>query len=263
MIKVNSTRQLYEHVSAIARHFNRRLFEDALPAPLFTLKRGLGALGHFNASRWFAKDGEVVAEIALNPVLFGQHTWLQLMQTIAQQQCYLWQHCYGEPSRPGYHNAEWADKMECIGLMPSSTGQPGGRRTGQRMAAYPIAKGSFIRACVELASEELSAPLSVHWNEENSLSATPPIALHLPSKILRRLSSSVGAWSDDSSVLDERALKEQKRKLKYACPRCSLSVWGRPGLALLCSSCALALRETHPTAARIPSSRRQSVPSTR
>jgi hypothetical protein len=36
--------------------------------------------------------------------------------------------------------------MERIGLMPSATGAPGGRRTGQRMTHYIIRGGLFDRA---------------------------------------------------------------------------------------------------------------------
>ena len=32
---------------------------------------------------------------------------------------------FGKPSRNGYHNKEWADLMERVGLMPSDTGAPG------------------------------------------------------------------------------------------------------------------------------------------
>lgn len=43
-------------------------------------------------------------------------------------------------------NEEWADKMEGIGLMPSSTGKPGGSRTGEKMADYAIEGGLFMQA---------------------------------------------------------------------------------------------------------------------
>jgi hypothetical protein len=177
------------------------------------------------------------------------------MQTIAQQQCHLWQHAHGEPSRPGYHNAEWAGKMEQIGLMPSSTGKPGGRKTGQTMSAYPMDGGRFIRACAELADGPLRAPLAVRWNGEN-LSAPPQVPLKLPRLTLRSLLSPIGHWSNDSNVINGEALKEQKRKLKYMCPRCDVIVWGRPGLRLLCSSCSVALREMPLAASASPPSLR-------
>jgi hypothetical protein len=242
---VNSTRQFYEHVSEIAQHFNRTLFDNSLPIPLFTLKRGIGPLGHFAPNRWIGQGGQLVGEIALNPALFARHSWLQLMQTIAQQQCHLWQYVHGEPSRPGYHNAEWAAKMKQVGLVPSSTGEPGGRTTGQRMSAYPAPGGKFINACAELANGPLRAPLAARWRSE-SASLAPPVPLKLPRPVLRRLMASIGEWSDDQDLAADDALKLQKRKLKYTCPRCDINVWGRPGLSLRCQACQVSLR-TMPT----------------
>ena len=40
--------------------------------------------------------------------------------------------------------------MDAVGLTPSNTGQPGGKRTGQHMADYPTPGGPFLRACAEL-----------------------------------------------------------------------------------------------------------------
>ena len=61
------------------------------------------------------------------------------------------QHLFGKPSRRGYHNKECADAMEASGLMPSSTGQFGGRRTGQHMDHY-IVEGGTVKY-VDLVDE--------------------------------------------------------------------------------------------------------------
>ena len=66
------------------------------------------------------------AEIALNPDTFEDRTDMEILNTLAHEMCHLWQHYFGKPSRGGYHNREWATMMEKIGLMPSSTSEPGG-----------------------------------------------------------------------------------------------------------------------------------------
>jgi hypothetical protein len=35
--------------------------------------------------------------------------------------------------------------------------------------------------------------------------------------------------------------KRKESKLKYSCPRCSMNVWGKPGLHLRCDDCSEAL----------------------
>ncbi len=72
------------------------------------------------------------------------------MQTLVHEQCHVWQNYYGKPSRRSYHNREWADKMIAIGLMPSTTGRPGGKQTGQHMNDYVLAGGAFQTAAVDL-----------------------------------------------------------------------------------------------------------------
>ena len=57
------------------------------------------------------------------------------------EQCHVWQYHFGTPSRRSYHDREWASKMESLGLIPSSTGFPGGNKTGQKMDDYLLAGG--------------------------------------------------------------------------------------------------------------------------
>jgi hypothetical protein len=64
--------------------------------------------------------------------------------------CHCFQQHFGNPPRRGYHNREWAAQMIEVGLMPSDTGEPGGKQTGQGMFHYIIAGGPF-----DLAAEAL------------------------------------------------------------------------------------------------------------
>jgi hypothetical protein len=68
---------------------------------------------------------------------------------------YQWQQDHGHPPRRCYHNAEWADKMEQIGLMPSRTGQPGAKCTGQRCSHYILPDGLFRKMFEDMPEEYL------------------------------------------------------------------------------------------------------------
>ena len=48
--------------------------------------------------------------------------------------------------------------MESIGLMPSSTGEPGGKRTGDRMSDYPIPGGRFEKVAEILLATAFQIP---------------------------------------------------------------------------------------------------------
>ncbi len=54
-------------------------------------------------------------------------------------------------------------------MMPSSTGQPGGKRTGDSVADYPIEGGRFLAVCAELLTQDFR----ISWYDRFA----PPAAL--------------------------------------------------------------------------------------
>lgn len=72
--------------------------------------------------------------------------------------CHEWQQHFGHPPARHYHNMEWAEKMISVGLMPSNTGQFGGKITGSRMADYIIEDGPFARTAAEFVEAEGEVP---------------------------------------------------------------------------------------------------------
>jgi predicted SprT family Zn-dependent metalloprotease len=185
------------------KFLNRRLFSGKLPPVLLNFSRLAKTYGFFAPSRWqkgATKSAEVRHEISLNPAWLRSRPAIEVASTLAHEMAHLWQQENGKPSRRGYHNAEWAATMDQIGLVPSSTGQPGGKRVGQRVSHY-IAPGG---------------PFAVAFRE-------------MPRKFLL-------PWTCDEP---EKAKKEKKakNKVKYTCPECSANVWGKPGLAIACLEC--------------------------
>ena len=125
-------------------YFNRVLFGSGLPQVLITLQRRAGALGYFSPDR-FQRRGKIrehVHEIALNPNGFAGNTDEEILSTLVHEMVHVWQKEYGEPGRGRYHNREWARKMYGIGLVPSSTGKPGGAITGDSMSHYALEDGA-------------------------------------------------------------------------------------------------------------------------
>jgi hypothetical protein len=136
-------------------HFNENLFDGALPQPILTFSRRPRAFGFFAPDRWAARADEtrMVSEIAVNPDQLKSEPPIEIASTLVHEACHLWQHVFGKASRAGYHNMEWSKKMESVGLMPSSTGEPGGKRVGQKMSDYVIAGGRFAEAFAMMPDE--------------------------------------------------------------------------------------------------------------
>jgi predicted SprT family Zn-dependent metalloprotease len=124
-----------------------------------------------------------------------------ICSTLVHEMMHCWQHVFGEPSKRGYHNKEWAAKMKAVGLQPSSTGAVGGRETGQRMSHYIIPDGPFAQAFAKLAA--------TGWK------------LNLQSA--HRAGDKKGPNS----------------KVKFTCSACGQNAWGKLDLAIICKPCGI------------------------
>jgi hypothetical protein len=179
--------------------FNKELFAGSLPQVLVTLQRHANTRGYFSPERFKGRiDRQTVHELALNPDNFTGRTDAMILSTLVHEMAHVWQETYGEPSRRGYHNRQWAEKMREIGLQPTSTGEPGGMETGQSMTHYILPEGRYAKAYAKLAM----TGLALHWQ------SIPAV---------------------------RRAKKSSKTK--FSCPVCGQNAWARPGASLICGAC--------------------------
>jgi hypothetical protein len=93
-----------------------------------------------------------------NPTHFETRGFAYVLSTLAHEMVHLWQYRFGKPGSRGYHNKQWAGKMHAIGLHPSSTGDVGGRETGQSMTHYIEPHGPFEAFAAELEAEGFRLP---------------------------------------------------------------------------------------------------------
>lgn len=182
--------------------FNRDLFDGTLAPCLITLNnRSSRSRGFYSHDRFAARAGNgKVAEVALNTDTFTRRTDVEILSTLAHEMAHAWQYQHGAPGRRGYHNAEWARQMEMIGLMPTSTGRPGGRRTGARMTHYIVPGGAFDHSAAAFLDR-----YALHWQ--------------------------AGAKDHDQTA------KKRASKTKYECPLCGQAAWAKPDSHLLCGDC--------------------------
>src|SRR5882724_2053817 len=140
--------------------FNRELFEGSLPQVLVTLQRHANTKGYFSPERFSGRiDTAAVHELALNPDSFTGRTDEMILSTLVHEMCHVWQQTHGKPPRRSYHDRQWAAKMREIGLQPSSTGEPGGKETGQSVSHYIIPDGQYRLAYAKLAT----SGFKLHW----------------------------------------------------------------------------------------------------
>ena len=189
----------WQNYQAAFDYFNQRLFEGQLPSCILNFSRHNQdrSRGYFSAKRCH-KDGQITHEINLSPRILTTDEPIRSLSTLVHEMVHLWQHTFGHPPKNCYHNKEWADKMDAIGLTPSTTGEPGGKRTGMSCSHFVLKDGPYDRVFHEAPKEIVLPWLPMH---EKAGPKAPP------------------------------------SKVAYHCPACGIKAWGKPGLQLLCVVC--------------------------
>lgn len=206
---VRPTREAYDPLQEAYDYFNGRLFKDSLPNCVITLKRHHRSLGFFAGDRFTKCDGKTSDEIAMNPLHFHERSLAETLSTLVHEMVHLWQHHHGKPSRPPYHNRQWAEKMKETGLYPSNTGMEGGKETGDRMSHYILPEGSFGIAYAGLERRGFAliwAELSTETSKKKS-----------------------GGNADPS-----KPEPKSGKRIKYTCPACGANAWARHEAKLGC-----------------------------
>jgi len=200
-------------------YFNHVLFADQLPHAILTIDRHTGACGYYIDGRWISPDGEITPEIGLGAKHLATGPLDDVVSTVVHEMAHHWQRCFGTPGRRGYHNEEWASKMETIGLMPSHTGKPGGRRVGDQMDHWILPDGPYARAFAAMPAE-----CRLPWQARE-------IVAPAPTKVpcLEEIPTGVAAIA--------AAPAKTRNKVKYTCPSCATNIWGKPDLHVICGDC--------------------------
>jgi predicted SprT family Zn-dependent metalloprotease len=196
------TSQLYSEFTQAFDYFNERLFDGKLPRVIITLKAKPRSFGHFGKARFVAlADSHCTTdEIAMNPTHFRERSVAETLSTLVHEMVHLQQHCFFTPAKAPHHNKEWAQLMKDVGLYPSSTRQPGGRETGNKVSHYIMKGEAFDRACTRL----LATGFTLTWG-----SGEPQVAKS----------------------------KKQGKRVKYICPACQQACWGKHEGKYICGAC--------------------------
>lgn len=200
------TEQAHEELAHAFEVLNDRLFDGELPPCLITLQRSRGFRGFFSAHRFIRADATTTHEIAMNPQIFALATLPEVLSELAHNMAHLWAHMRGVQGRRGYHSKAWADRMEALGLMPSSTGRPGGKRTGEKVEHYIIEGGPFDQAVRDLVASGFGITwldrVASPWLEGEDAGSTEREHQLLGSQLLGRMGLLVSQVQDDEPELD-------------------------------------------------------------
>jgi hypothetical protein len=226
-------------------HFNTHLFKNELPSCLITLRSASRVYGYHHANRFIAADGQQLAELGLHPGFFTLRPIESVLSTLVHEMAHHWQNHCGTPTQSNPHNKEWAQKMETLGLMPSHTGLPGGKKTGRSVSHYIVPDGPYLKACQQL----LASGFQIPWLDRHApappereiahqaalkaagieINLTPPPSATLPDQI------------NGKATLIGPPPKRPNTRVKHTCPDCGAKAWAAPETLLTCGECQLAM----------------------
>ena len=221
--------QLHDDLQFAFDWFNRDLFEGKLAQPFWVTVRRRNVLAHYAPDRWAStkpaygqNECTIVDEININPDYMPIRSVEDYLSSIVHEMVHQWQQRFGTPPRRAYHDKEWGEKMESLGLIPSNTGEEGGKKTGQQMTHY-IVDGLFRDSCNAL----LASGFQARW-----MSAVEEIhgkgAVYVPGidKI-----GIVGIGKQP------KPKAKKKTRSKFTCGTCGFNAWAKPASKVICGQC--------------------------
>ena len=194
---MNLSQKFYADFQYAFNFFNKELFKNQLESCLISIRAKANSAGYFAPERFVGEQEKYIHEIAINPNILNKDNGY-IFSTLVHEMVHLWQKEYGKPGKNQYHNKEFANKMMAVGLMPSSTGRPEGKTTGQHMSDYPIPNGIFLKTL-----DKLIAHRTFNFFWENLNPKKPGV----------------------------------NSKVKFTCMRCGQNAWGKVTLQIKCLFC--------------------------
>ena len=239
------TLALYTTLQAAFDHFNERLFADRLPHCLLTLRSASRVYGYHHAGRFISPDGKVIDELGMQPGFFTLQPIEAVMSTLVHEMVHHWQNHAGTPSPSNPHNREWADKMVSLGLQPSNTGLPGGKKTGRSMSDYILPEGAFLPACRDLLAQGFALP----WLDRHAPAKPEALVAHqraLETAGVTVEMSAAPMVSLPTEVAGKPSVwmpppKKPPTRFRFNCPSCATSAWASGDARILCGVCNVPL----------------------
>lgn len=222
------TREQFAAYTKMYDYFNGALFGERLPSVVLNFSRHSNSYGFFAPERWRRREGEAVThEISINPAHLAARSPKETASTLVHEMAHLWQYTYGSPARGGYHNREWSEKMQQLGLQPIDLKTRAERMSAENLGHAVIGGGAFDRAFNVMPKAYL-----LPWSCDEA-----PAATEGGEGEGEGTSASPGGVEGRGAAAPVAPVAKSRNKVKYTCPGCLVNVWGRPDLVVICGRC--------------------------
>lgn len=269
-MKISPTSEFYNDLDKAFDFYNEKLFDGMLNKVFFTVRSGENkskktkTLGYY----WknvFAHKENPISEIALNISTFSNRTTLDILSTLVHEMVHQWrEEISGEINKGkdsnGGHDKVWSNKMIELGLIPTNTGLPGGRKTGKNMSHYIDENGLFSKHSKELIKSgfvfeifdsygsAINSSLTFSLNPVNVKVLENWLEGEVETEEIDKIKKSLSSLSDDESIVQEdmhnlvvvkkpKKITDKPKTIKYKCENCLTSISGPENLEVVCYTC--------------------------
>jgi len=195
-------------------YFNKVLFDDELSVPMLGLTRSSKVIGGlFSKDRWCSEEGVTVHEISININSTAELDVKEVMGILVHEMVHQWQYEHGKPTRNGYHNRQWVEKAESLGLVVQGKGQV------------------------------VSTSVAVDGVTEKAIMDMPDDALFPWVTTDLDLPGGGGGGSEGKGAGKGTGAGKSGKRAKYTCSQCGLNAWAKAGSKLICGDCERAMVE--------------------
>lgn len=250
------TKSFYSNLQTAYDYFNTKLFDGKLSPCLITLRSNNRIYGYHHTDRFINQQGKLISELGLHPAFFTMRPVEFGLSTLVHEMVHHWQAQFGNETKSNPHNAQWGNKMEEVGLMPSDSGLPGGKKTGRHVTHYIIPNGPFDHACKVFVRDGFEFQWYDRYSPREAREAdysTEPLAQAgvkievseppidtLPEPIEQTRVVLPGV--QEMPVLTQPSVfgpppKRPNSRLKQVCPCCEVTVWTAKDVKLVCGNC--------------------------
>jgi hypothetical protein len=237
---------IYEELQDAFDFYNKELFNTELSLCIIILSRKENSFGYFSPKMFVDPENKINYKhvIAMNFEFFGIRELDFTLSTLVHEMAHAYTFEKGVYGRGNYHNKWWAKKMWEIGLMPTDTGEEGGKETGQTVTHKIIRGGAFDKVTERLIAQGFKLPFVkntlcrvIEFNIDEAKKEIEKIDKNTYKYHEDILKGTIVKISEEKVVLVEKEQKLNKsgRRYRYTCGK--HTIWAKPGLHIFCEDC--------------------------
>ena len=237
MEDVKTSTELYSKIQLVIDELDKNFFSGKGKQPVPEVVFAINNTCHACVTAFVSPDAlydkkndKKLQYIGINPKHLNRDI-SEILATICHELCHVYENAYIHIPRGGYHDKQWTELMKDCGLCPVLLNK------SKTSVSTKITEGgefeNFIKEFREKYSEDYF----------NIVEYSP--AIEHQTKI------ALGIEEGDDFVYDtpradnaDKPVKKYNRnKIKYTCPSCKVSLWGKGSLNIICGNCNEQLEE--------------------